>query len=78
MTLNKLTNASQEAMGDYDAAQAAIGNASRRSPSLWWQRRFSPPAWRGPIKDWSGSGRAIQRDWTTPRGKAERDLLTVR
>jgi hypothetical protein len=26
MTLNKLTNAYQEAMGDYDAAQAAIGN----------------------------------------------------
>jgi hypothetical protein len=47
-------------MGDYDAAQAGFGNRVLVAEKVLATR------WRGLIKDWSGSGRAIQRDWMTP------------
>jgi hypothetical protein len=66
MNLNKLTNAYQEAMGDYDAAQAGIGNRVETFTRFLMAEKVLATRWRGLIKDWSGSGRAIQRDWTTP------------
>jgi hypothetical protein len=71
MTNNdKLVDAYREAVGDYEAAKAGVGNALRRLPGFWWQRGSSRPVWGGLIRTWRNSRTAIRYNRTTPSAAA--------